>query len=170
MPTRWPSGLRRQFKALVFGRGFESHSCHSLVIAQLVERSPVEFQQPVSNTVSDWSAVRFRLAREKKKNAATAFAHGGLAQTVERCVRNAEVAGSIPASSTARSHVVQVVRIVGFHPIDPGSSPGVGVEISVSVCRRGLVGYDAAFTLLRSWVRIPPFVLHATRREVCLLE
>ena len=24
--TRWPSGLRRQFKALVFGRGFESHS------------------------------------------------------------------------------------------------------------------------------------------------
>jgi hypothetical protein len=21
----WPSGLRRQFKALVFGRGFESH-------------------------------------------------------------------------------------------------------------------------------------------------
>jgi hypothetical protein len=25
--TRWPSGLRRQFKALVFGRGFESHSC-----------------------------------------------------------------------------------------------------------------------------------------------
>ena len=155
MPTRWPSGLRRQFKALVFGRGFESHSCHSLVIAQLVERSPVEFQQPVSNTVSDWSAVRFRLARSKRS-----FLCGGLAQTVERCVRNAEVAGSIPASSTARSHVVQVVRIVGFHPIDPGSSPGVGVEISVSVCRRGLVGYDAAFTLLRSWVRIPPFVLH----------
>ena len=93
--TRWPSGLRRQFKALVFGRGFESHSCHSLVIAQLVERSPVEFQQPVSNTVSDWSAVRFRLARSKRS-----FLCGGLAQTVERCVRNAEVAGSIPASST----------------------------------------------------------------------
>ena len=73
-------------------------------------------------------------------------------------------------ASCCSSHVVQVVRIVGFHPIDPGSSPGVGVEISVSVCRRGLVGYDAAFTLLRSWVRIPPFVLHATRQEVCLLE
>ena len=59
---------------------------------------------------------------------------GGLAQTVERCVRNAEVAGSIPASSTARSHVVQVVRIVGFHPIDPGSSPGVGeTKIGVSL-------------------------------------
>ena len=26
--TRWPSGLRRQFKALVFGRGFESHTGH----------------------------------------------------------------------------------------------------------------------------------------------
>ena len=25
----WPSGLRRQFKALVFGRGFESHFSHS---------------------------------------------------------------------------------------------------------------------------------------------
>ena len=24
----WPSGLRRQFKALVFGRGFESHRRH----------------------------------------------------------------------------------------------------------------------------------------------
>ena len=24
----WPSGLRRQFKALVFGRGFESHFSH----------------------------------------------------------------------------------------------------------------------------------------------
>ena len=24
----WPSGLRRQFKALVFGRGFESRGCH----------------------------------------------------------------------------------------------------------------------------------------------
>jgi hypothetical protein len=26
----WPSGLRRQFKALVFGRGFESHFGHKL--------------------------------------------------------------------------------------------------------------------------------------------
>ena len=26
--ARWPSGLRRQFKALVFGRGFESRSRH----------------------------------------------------------------------------------------------------------------------------------------------
>ena len=25
----WPSGLRRQFKALVFGRGFESHFSHN---------------------------------------------------------------------------------------------------------------------------------------------
>ena len=24
----WPSGLRRQFKVLVFGRGFESHGYH----------------------------------------------------------------------------------------------------------------------------------------------
>jgi hypothetical protein len=30
--TRWPSGLRRQFKALVFGRGFESHSSHDILI------------------------------------------------------------------------------------------------------------------------------------------
>ena len=27
----WPSGLRRQFKALVFGRGFESHTGHKLI-------------------------------------------------------------------------------------------------------------------------------------------
>lgn len=26
--ARWPSGLRRQFQVLVFGRGFESRSCH----------------------------------------------------------------------------------------------------------------------------------------------
>ena len=61
-----------------------------------------------------------------RSRASSVVFFGGLAQTAERCVRNAEVAGSIPASSTARSHVVQVVRIVGFHPIDPGSSPGVG--------------------------------------------
>jgi hypothetical protein len=27
----WPSGLRRQFKALVFGRGFESHFSHKIL-------------------------------------------------------------------------------------------------------------------------------------------
>ena len=27
----WPSGLRRQFKALVFGRGFESHFSHVIL-------------------------------------------------------------------------------------------------------------------------------------------
>ena len=30
--TIWPSGLRRQFKALVFGRGFESHSGHLFLL------------------------------------------------------------------------------------------------------------------------------------------
>ena len=29
--TVWPSGLRRQIKALVFGRGFESHSGHLFI-------------------------------------------------------------------------------------------------------------------------------------------
>ena len=48
----WPSGLRRQFKALVFGRGFESHTGHTHImsrssqidsgygdVAQMVERA-----------------------------------------------------------------------------------------------------------------------------------
>jgi hypothetical protein len=48
---------------------------------------------------------------------------------IRRCHRRAP--GSIPgrrrkAARRSMSHVVQVVRIVGFHPIDPGSSPGVG--------------------------------------------
>ena len=29
----WPSGLRRQFKALVFGRGFESHFSHMFFVS-----------------------------------------------------------------------------------------------------------------------------------------
>ena len=29
----WPSGLRRQFKALVFGRGFESHFSHEYLFS-----------------------------------------------------------------------------------------------------------------------------------------
>ena len=29
----WPSGLRRQFKALVFGRGFESHFSHTFFVS-----------------------------------------------------------------------------------------------------------------------------------------
>ena len=28
LQTSWPSGLRRNVKAVVFGRGFESHRCH----------------------------------------------------------------------------------------------------------------------------------------------
>ena len=28
--AKWPSGLRRQFKALVFGRGFEPHLCQNI--------------------------------------------------------------------------------------------------------------------------------------------
>ena len=31
----WPSGLRRQFKALVFGRGFESHFSHETFIPRV---------------------------------------------------------------------------------------------------------------------------------------
>lgn len=30
--VRWPSGLRRQFKALVFGRGFESRPHQDLLL------------------------------------------------------------------------------------------------------------------------------------------
>ena len=32
LKARWPSGLRRQFKALVFGRGFESRFRHNLLL------------------------------------------------------------------------------------------------------------------------------------------
>ena len=129
------------------------------MIAQLVERSPVEFQ-----ACSTQSAIgrRFDSVSREEKNPATAVSRAwGISSNGRALCSQRRGSGIDTRILHARSHVVQVVRIVGFHPIDPGSSPGVGVEISVSVCRRGLVGYDAAFTLLRSWVRIPPFV-HCT--------
>ena len=47
---------------------------------------------------------------------------GGLAQTVERCVRNAEVAGSIPASSTQTAILRGEYRV----PSDPRSQAPSG--------------------------------------------
>ena len=47
---------------------------------------------------------------------------GGLAQTVERCVRNAEVAGSIPASSTQTATLRGEYRV----PSDPRSQTPSG--------------------------------------------
>jgi hypothetical protein len=47
---------------------------------------------------------------------------GGLAQTVERCVRNAEVAGSIPASSTQTATLRGEYRV----PSDPRSQAPSG--------------------------------------------
>ena len=35
----WPSGLRRQFKALVFGRGFESHFSHDAFLLSILAHS-----------------------------------------------------------------------------------------------------------------------------------
>ena len=35
----WPSGLRRQFKALVFGRGFESHFSHDAFLLCILAQS-----------------------------------------------------------------------------------------------------------------------------------
>ena len=35
----WPSGLRRQFKALVFGRGFESHFSHDTFLLSILAQS-----------------------------------------------------------------------------------------------------------------------------------
>ena len=30
--AKWPSGLRRQFQVLVFGRGFEPHLCQAIYV------------------------------------------------------------------------------------------------------------------------------------------
>ena len=53
----WPSGLRRQFKALVFGRGFESHFSQVLFqnlmpVAEVFAMQPALCGNKASNTDS----------------------------------------------------------------------------------------------------------------------
>ena len=55
-----------------------------------------------------------------------------------------------PTIGCRHSHIVQMVRIPGFHPGDPGSSPGMGI-----LCSLSSVGQSASLMSSRSWVQAP---------------
>ena len=67
---------------------------------------------------------------------------GGLAQTVERCVRNAEVAGSIPASSTQTATLRGEYRV----PSDPRSQAPSGPVSTIVGDQIGSPGAVCMFT------------------------
>ena len=64
----WPSGLRRQFKALVFGRGFESHFSHGYFDTAMNIMRPHHEHHANHTMLATWDECTYHIGRQPTLN------------------------------------------------------------------------------------------------------
>eukprot|EP00980_Cylindrotheca_fusiformis_P013277 scaffold3375_cov153-Cylindrotheca_fusiformis.AAC.2 len=59
--TSWPSGLRRNVKAVVFGRGFESHRCHFFAFMVTEKSGQPDEYNPLTQKLCSMDSMECKL-------------------------------------------------------------------------------------------------------------